>query len=230
MNVEKRSSLFSLFCLVINVMVGMGCSGGEDSLFDDNSDKSEDDKTKYVIKPVSDVMALETNKRNELQLMWVNPPEIAIVEISYQKEDDDEVHTVNKRVFGEHKSVYTLTFLEYGTYQIGLVAIDNYGKRSEKVTISATPAKEDTIDPDIIVEDKLPIADPYVLYYEGKYYAYGTRVNGFEVYISEDLKHWRRNETKALSPENSWGTRWYWAPEVYYVKSKNLFYMFYSIH
>ena len=71
-------------------------------------------------------MALETNKRNELQLMWVNPPEIAIVEISYQKEDDDEVHTVNKRVFGEHKSVYTLTFLEYGTYQIGLVAIDNY--------------------------------------------------------------------------------------------------------
>lgn len=36
MNVEKRSSLFSLFCLVINVMVGMGCSGGEDSLFDDN--------------------------------------------------------------------------------------------------------------------------------------------------------------------------------------------------
>ena len=22
--------------------------------------------------------------------MWVNPPEIAIVEISYQKEDDDE--------------------------------------------------------------------------------------------------------------------------------------------
>ena len=43
------------------------------------------------------------------------------------------------------------------------MAIDNYGKRSEKVTISATPAKEDTIDPDIVVENKLPIADP--LYY-----------------------------------------------------------------
>lgn len=40
------------------------------------------------------------------------------------------------------------------------MAIDNYGKRSEKVTILATPAKEDTIDPDIIVENKLPIADP----------------------------------------------------------------------
>lgn len=91
------------------------------------------------------------------------------------------------------------------------------------------PLDEATNEPTVIIEDKLPIADPYILYWEGKYYAYGTRVNGFEVYISDDLKHWKRNETKALSPENSWGTRWYWAPEVYYVKSKKLFYMFYSV-
>lgn len=88
--------------------------------------------------------------------------------------------------------------MEYGIYQVSAVAIDNYGKRSEKVTILATPAKEDTIDPDIIVENKLPIADPFVLYYEGKYYAYGTRVNGFEVYISEDLKQWKRNDIKCF--------------------------------
>lgn len=80
-----------------------------------------------------------------------------------------------------------------------------------------------------IIEDKLPIADPYVLYHNGKYYAYGTRINGFEVYISEDLKHWKKSDRLALSPENSWGTRWYWAPEVYYVASKNRFYMFYSV-
>ncbi|MNK06000.1 Extracellular endo-alpha-(1-_5)-L-arabinanase 1 precursor [compost metagenome] len=80
-----------------------------------------------------------------------------------------------------------------------------------------------------IIEDKLPIADPYVLYHNGKYYAYGTRINGFEVYISEDLKHWKRSNHLALSPEHSWGTRWYWAPEVYYVASKNRFYMFYTV-
>ena len=75
----------------------------------------------------------------------------------------------------------------------------------------------------------LPIADPYILNYDNIYYAYGTRGNGFEVYMSDDLKHWKRGEKPALSPEDSWGTRWYWAPEVYYVKSKNKFYMFYSV-
>lgn len=79
------------------------------------------------------------------------------------------------------------------------------------------------------IDSKLPIADPYVLFHEGKYYAYGTRIDGFEVYISEDLKHWKRSKNLALSPHDSWGTRWFWAPEVYYVTSKKKFYMFYSV-
>ena len=79
------------------------------------------------------------------------------------------------------------------------------------------------------VSSNLPIADPYILNYDGTYYAYGTHGNGFEVYISDDLKHWKQGEKLALSPKDSWGTRWYWAPEVYYVKSKNKFYMFYSV-
>jgi beta-xylosidase len=80
-----------------------------------------------------------------------------------------------------------------------------------------------------IINDRLPIADPYVLYHNGKYYAYGTRINGFEVYISDNLTQWIRNESLALPPENSWGAKWFWAPEVYYVESKNRFYMFYSV-
>ena len=83
---------------------------------------------------------------------------------------------------------------------------------------------------DDIIEDRLPVADPYVLLYNDKYYAYGTNVEGFEVYISEDLKHWRRENKLALSPEDSWGTTWYWAPEVYYIKSQKKFYMFYSVN
>ncbi len=79
------------------------------------------------------------------------------------------------------------------------------------------------------LENNLPIADPHVMFHQDKYYAYGTRVNGFEVYISDDLKHWKRGDKLALSPQNSWGNRWYWAPEVYYVKSKGKFYMFYSV-
>lgn len=74
----------------------------------------------------------------------------------------------------------------------------------------------------------LPIADPYVLLHKGKYYAYGTSTNGFEVYISKDLKHWKRGAKLALSPDDSYGKRWFWAPEVYYIKAKKKFYMFYS--
>ena len=81
----------------------------------------------------------------------------------------------------------------------------------------------------LIIENRLPIADPYVLFYEDKYYAYGTRTNGFEVYISDDLEHWRRGGRLALSPQDSWGTKWYWAPEVYYIESEKKFYMFYTV-
>lgn len=77
----------------------------------------------------------------------------------------------------------------------------------------------------------LPIADPYVLMHNGKYYAYGTggttAGEGFACFSSDDLVYWKR-ESQALSAADSWGTWGFWAPEVYYVESKKKFYMFYS--
>lgn len=228
---NAHSNLFLNVCLILGTIFFLSCGGGDDSPLNENDQKGDDgQKNEAIIEPVTDFTAKETDKANELLLEWKNPSGVVAVEISYFLEKNEKSPvTTNVRVYGEKNSKYTLQLPEYGTYQIGAIAVDNYGKRSEKVTISGTPAEKDAIDPDIIAEYKLPIADPYVLYYGGKYYAYGTRVNGFEVYISEDLKQWKRNDIKALSPENSWGTRWYWAPEVYYVKSKNLFYMFYSV-
>lgn len=190
-----------------------------------------DNNDEELVDPVIGLAAKRTAKANELELAWSNPPNTASVEISYLREGDDETSNVivNVMVYNENKSSYLIKLSQYGTYQIGVVAINNYGRRSEKATITATPAKEDEPPSFEIIENRLPIADPYVLYHSGKYYAYGTRINGFEVYISEDLKHWRRNESLALPPENSWGARWFWAPEVYYVESKNRFYMFYSV-
>lgn len=228
---NTHSNLFLNVCLILGTIFFLSCGGGDDSPLNENDQKGDDgQKNEAIIEPVTDFTAKETDKANELLLEWKNPSGVVAVEISYFHEKNEKSPvTTNVRVYGEKNSKYTLQLPEYGTYQIGAIAVDNYGKRSEKVTISGTPAEKDAIDPDIIAEYKLPIADPYVLYYGGKYYAYGTRVNGFEVYISEDLKQWKRNDNKALSPEDSWGTRWYWAPEVYYVKSKNLFYMFYSV-
>ncbi|MFV0587939.1 glycoside hydrolase family 43 protein [Bacteroides reticulotermitis] len=77
----------------------------------------------------------------------------------------------------------------------------------------------------------LPIADPYVLVHEGKYYAYGTGATsneGFPCFSSTDLKYWKR-EGQALSAADSYGTWGFWAPEVYYIASQKKFYMFYSV-
>ncbi|MDR0348833.1 MAG: glycoside hydrolase family 43 protein [Tannerella sp.] len=75
----------------------------------------------------------------------------------------------------------------------------------------------------------VPLADPFILLYEDTYYAYGTFSDeGIAVFTSDDLITWKRSPQLALHKENSWGERWFWAPEVYYIEAKNTFHMYYS--
>jgi beta-xylosidase len=79
--------------------------------------------------------------------------------------------------------------------------------------------------------DKVPLGDPFILFWEGKYYAYGTQSpDGIAVYVSNDLKTWAipssANGGLALNKADVWADRWFWAPEVYHSKGK--FYMYYS--
>ena len=77
-----------------------------------------------------------------------------------------------------------------------------------------------------VVNDVLPIADPYILVDGDKYYAYGTfNPDGIDCYWSTDLEQWHYAGA-ALLKENSYGDKWFWAPEVYNVGGK--YYMFYS--
>jgi beta-xylosidase len=92
---------------------------------------------------------------------------------------------------------------------------------------SGTIGKEDLETKQILV----PLADPFILLYNDLYYAYGTGAeDGIEVMVSTDLKRWKRvaNEQKglALHKDDSYGEKWFWAPEVYCVNDK--FYMYYS--
>ncbi|SFB90522.1 Glycosyl hydrolases family 43 [Parapedobacter composti] len=71
--------------------------------------------------------------------------------------------------------------------------------------------------------------DPFIMLYEGTYYAYGTSAaDGIAVFISDDLLNWKAvpGNRLALHKDDSWGDRWFWAPEVYYIKGK--FYMYYT--
>lgn len=76
----------------------------------------------------------------------------------------------------------------------------------------------------------LHFGDPFIMLYDGTYYAYGTTgSNGIEVYVSDDLKTWYRpggERRYALKKEDTGTSRDFWAPEVYYVNGR--FYMYFS--
>jgi len=89
------------------------------------------------------------------------------------------------------------------------------------------PAPEQP-DPDP-VETLVFLGDPFILLHEDTYYAYGTsEEDGIGVFISDDLVSWKQvpGNRLALSQRDSWGDRWFWAPEVYYVDGT--FYMYYT--
>ncbi len=70
----------------------------------------------------------------------------------------------------------------------------------------------------------LALADPYILLENGIYYAYGTSSDeGIEVFISKDLKEWKRVGW-ALRREETSCPKWFWAPEVYSVNGRYLMY------
>ncbi len=79
------------------------------------------------------------------------------------------------------------------------------------------------------VETHVFFGDPFILLHEDTYYAYGTaEEDGIGVYVSQDLLSWEAvpGNRLALNKQDSWGDRWFWAPEVFFVNGK--FYMYYS--
>ncbi|MBE8714090.1 glycoside hydrolase family 43 protein [Sphingobacterium hungaricum] len=104
-------------------------------------------------------------------------------------------------------------------YLIFILLLSNCG--SEAGTDQPIEVK-DTIKTDVF------FGDPFILLHENTYYAYGTAAeDGIEVLTSTDLINWERPNTKlALSKNDVWGDKWFWAPEVYFQKGK--FYMYYT--
>ena len=83
----------------------------------------------------------------------------------------------------------------------------------------------------VVKSSLVPLGDPFIMLYNDTYYAYGTGADdGIEVMTSTDLINWKRaanSENRlALHKDNSYGEKWFWAPEVYHVNGK--FYMYYS--
>ena len=73
-------------------------------------------------------------------------------------------------------------------------------------------------------KSQVPLADPYILLDNGKYYAYGTHdASGIRCYSSDDLRIWK-DEGQALNKANTTEQQWFWAPEVYHIGDKYIMY------
>lgn len=76
----------------------------------------------------------------------------------------------------------------------------------------------------------MTLADPTIYSEDGKYYAYGTwgpdSNVGIPVYTSTDLKNWQKTSDLALTPGDAFGTKWFWAPQIF--KHNGRYYMFYT--
>lgn len=77
------------------------------------------------------------------------------------------------------------------------------------------------------------LADPTIFVDKGIYYLYGTveqsSGQGFQVYTSQDLKSWKlsdQNGGYALKKGDAFGSRGFWAPQVFWHKGK--YYMAYT--
>ena len=85
------------------------------------------------------------------------------------------------------------------------------------------------------VENPVDVAfgDPFILYDADSdlYYMYGTGGvdKGFLSYSSRDLQEWKKEgQVYSAAQEKGWGTKDFWAPEVY--KWDGKYYLFYSAH
>ena len=96
--------------------------------------------------------------------------------------------------------------------------------------ISTMSCSGQSVIPDESPAAKVPLGDPFIMFWNGLYYAYGTQSpDGIVVYISNDMLNWSISEKAnglALNKADVWAERFFWAPEVYHINGK--FYMYYS--
>lgn len=76
----------------------------------------------------------------------------------------------------------------------------------------------------------ITVRDPFVVPFEGKYYMYATRsescwsaMDGFDVYVSEDLENWSEHIEIYHREEGFFADQNYWAPECYVCNGKFYF-------
>lgn len=140
----KQVSFLSAWIIFFSASL-ISC-GGDDSV-PVEEDKDDGKEQGIIIPAVGDLEVRKTGKPNELQVTWTYPSEAFFAEISYLLDGDSETNEVrnNVRKITDDKGSFLIKVPEYGAYIVTVVAIDNYGNRSEEVKSIATPMHEDAV-------------------------------------------------------------------------------------
>lgn len=135
-------------------------------------------------------------------------------------------HTMNEKLWGMRQAGRALCGVLFINMMIGLAC--NKGAVPPPATNNPPPANPGSDKKDLFQ------ADPTIFEENGTFYLYGTNDEnpnqGFQVFTSKDLKEWEgpkgyRNGY-ALSGIENYGTRGFWAPQVF--KSGDTYYMAYT--
>lgn len=135
--------------MMLTVLPNIFCScGGDEDPILPGKEEEDKEETPIVIQPVTDLEAVETKKANELKVSWKNSEDrnVVIVELAYTlltEGTKNEIYYQQVKVSPGSKSATQIRVPVYGEYEISAVAIDNYGRRSDAVTVNATPAEKD---------------------------------------------------------------------------------------
>jgi hypothetical protein len=132
-------ALFFMGWIIFSFTSLISC-GADDQVLDEK-DNDKESAEEVVVPLVNDLVVEKTGKANELQATWTYPSGAVSVEISFLLESADGASAVNnniRRTTGD-KGSFLIKVSEHGTYIVSAVAINNYGERSEKVTVKASP-------------------------------------------------------------------------------------------
>jgi GH43 family beta-xylosidase len=202
-NIISKSSL-----ILLMLSLAFGCRSGE----------SVDSPLQVATLDATGITSTEITCRGSISGKKEN---ISAFGIELLRNNDTVLHQRTNIPSGDEFSFKISGLIPASSYQFRAFVNDgtmHYGEMK-----NFTTKQPETVAPYV------PLADPFILCHEGVYYAYGTNSdNGIPVYISHDLVLWKPHSTLALSKENSYGDKWFWAPEVYYRPENKTFYMYYS--
>lgn len=138
--IHIQSLLLFIVCFIC-LSTSCGHGGNDDFSGTDNGTKENQEK---LISSVTNVEVKPTQIANQLFVSWQNPDiqNLFGVELSYQQKTGG-THSGKHAIQGTagSKGYYTIQLPYYGTYEISVVAMDNYGYRSSAVTVTAIPAE-----------------------------------------------------------------------------------------